>query len=263
MRRQYRQNRKRGSKKIAVIAFLVVFLLLIVFSGGVRSVVAKSVSFTFSPFAKTGQIISKRWHNFSGILKSKKRMNLEIDSLNEKIESLEVVAFSAKRLKNENDELKALFGRERERDVILASVIMRPPQSPYDMITVDAGEEHGVRLGMKVVAHGEILIGHVVEVSDRISKIRLLSFPKEEMSVMLEKAGLSVIAAGTGGGNIEIQIPADVEIAEGESIITAGVFPYIAGIAEKIEKDPNNPFQKIIFRLPINVNYLRDVILTE
>lgn len=263
MRKQYRQNKKRGFKKRTTLAVLLVFLLLVIFSGDAREIVAKSVSMVFYPFAKTEQIISKRWHNFAGILKSKKKMNLEIDRLAEENEALDVVALSANRLKEENIELKALFGREMEKNVVLASVIMRPPQSPYDMLVLDAGAKEGVRLGMKAVAHGEILIGYVAEVSEVSSKVKLLSFPEEEIGVILENAGISVIAVGTGGGNMEIQIPGQIEVAIGESIITTGIFPYTAGIAEKIEADTNNPFKKIIFRLPININYLRSVILTE
>ncbi|KKR76044.1 MAG: hypothetical protein UU20_C0035G0003 [Parcubacteria group bacterium GW2011_GWE2_40_8] len=263
MRKQYRQNKKRGFKKRTTLAVLLVFLLLVIFSGGAREIVAKSVSTVFYPFAKTGQIISKRWHNFAGILKNKKKMNLEIDRLAEENETLEVVALSADRLKEENIELKALFGREREKNVVLASVIMRPPQSPYDMLVLDAGAKEGVRLGMKAVAHGEILIGYVTEVSEVSSKVKLLSFPKEEIGVILENASISAIAVGTGGGNMELQIPGQIEVAIGQSIITTGIFPYTAGIAEKIEADTNNPFKKIIFRLPININYLRSVILTE
>src|SRR3989338_7758973 len=139
MRKQYRQNKKRGFKKRTTLAVLLVFLLLVIFSGGAREIVAKSVSTGFYPFAKTGQIISKRWHNFAGILKNKKKMNLEIDRLAKENETLEVVALSADRLKEENIEHKALFGREREKNVVLASVIMRPPQSPYDMLVLDAG----------------------------------------------------------------------------------------------------------------------------
>lgn len=118
---------------------------------------------------------------------------------------------------------------------------------------------------MMATAHANVLLGHVAEVFPTISKIKLISFSGEETNVMIESApaSISAIAVGRGGENLEIKLPSAIEIKSGDKIMTMGTFPLAVGVVEKVEIDLSDPFQKILFRLPINLQELKYVMIEK
>ena len=86
------------------------------------------------------------------------------------------------------------------------------------MVVIDAGSDNGAKQGMKAVAYGSILIGHIAEVFPGASKIKLVSYPGEETNLIIENAKISAIGLGLGGGNIEVKIPGSVKIISGDKI---------------------------------------------
>ena len=193
------------------------------------------------------------------LFRNKQSLEEELNYLKEKNIELENKAILLESVQKENEELKALLSRPDKKSYILGSIVSRPPQSPYDMIVIDAGSDNGVKQGMKAVAYGSILIGHVAEVFPGVSKIKLVSYPGEETNLIIENAKISAIGLGLGGGNIEVKIPSSVKINSGDKINTEGTFHYLLGTADKIEADALNPFQKIIFRMPVNLNELQKI----
>jgi cell shape-determining protein MreC len=147
------------------------------------------------------------------------------------------------------------------------SVISRPPQSPYDILIIDDGSDSGVRQGAKALFSTDVLLGYVSEVFGKTSKIKLVSFPGEETSVMIEPVSggtkISALAVGRGGGEMEIKIPSAIEIHSGDLIKTPGNYPLILGAVEKIETNLSDPFQLILFRLPINLQELDKIMIEK
>lgn len=149
------------------------------------------------------------------------------------------------------------------------SIISRPPQSPYDILIIDAGSDNGVRAGMPVTAYGNVLLGYVAEVFPTISKVKLISFSNEETSVLIESAGtgtstaVSAIAVGRGGENLEIKLPSSIAINSGDQVKTMGNLPFIVGTIEKVEISLSDPFQKLLFRLPVNIQELKYVMIEK
>ena len=186
-------------------------------------------------------------------------MDEELNYLRERNIELENEIILLESAKKENEELKILLSRPDKKSYILGSIVSRPPQSPHDMIVLDAGSDNGVKQGMRAIAYGSVLIGHVVEVFPYASKIKLVSYPGEETNLIMENAKISAIGLGLGGGNIEVKIPGSVKINSGDKIITEGAFHHLLGPADKIEADALNPFQKIIFRMPVNLNELQKI----
>ncbi len=148
-------------------------------------------------------------------------------------------------------------------------IISRPPQSPYDILIIDAGSDNEVKAGMLVTAYGNVLLGYVAEVFPTISKVKLISFSNEETNVLIESAGIgtstavSAIAIGRGGENLEIKLPSSIAINSGDQVKTMGAFPFIAGTIEKVEINLSDPFQKLLFRLPVNIQELKYVMIEK
>lgn len=227
---------------------LVLFLALAVFTDSFR----RPLVFVFSPFIKLGQSINN-WRQ-SDIQKENYGLKTEIEELKAKLLSYQA-------LQKEN----GAIGNNKQ--YIFASIVSRPPQAPYDILLIDAGAEHGIKTGMAVTAFGDILLGSVAEVFPKISKVKLISFPEEEINVLIEPTydvgGISAIAIGRGGENLEIKLPSSIEIKSGDQIMTMGTFPLSVGVVEKVEINLSDPFQKILFRLPLNLQYLKYVMLEK
>ena len=186
-------------------------------------------------------------------------MEEELNSLKEKNIELENKAVLLESAKKENEELKIILSRPDKKVIFLVQSSLVLLNRPYDMVVIDAGSDNGVKQGMKAVAYGGILIGHIAEVFPGASKIKLVSYPGEETNLIIENAKISAIGLGLGGGNIEVKIPSSVKVISGDKINTEGTLHYLLGTADKIEADTLNPFQKIIFRMPVNLNELQKI----
>jgi len=183
--------------------------------------------------------------------------------LKEKNLELETRMLSFDTLQKENEELKALFSLKKDGDYILGYVVSRPPQSPYDILIIDAGSNNGIKEGAEVTAYGSVLLGYVSEVFPKSAKIKLISFSGDEMNAIFPIANLPVTVIGRGGGNLETKLQGSIEIKSGDQITTMGAFPLELGVVERIERGLSDPFQKIIFRLPVNIQELKYVMVRK
>ena len=266
MTKTYPQNRSglaspasgRKERKTWLFIFAV-FALIGATNGEARSFAVKTIVGAASPVFKFSRFAAEKKDNIFFLFKNKQSLDEELNYLREKNIELENEIILLESAKKENEELKIMLSRPEKKSYILGSIISRPPQSPYDMIVVDTGSDNGVKQGMRVVAYGSVLIGHVAETFPGVSKIKLVSYPGEETNLIMENAKISAIGLGLGGGNIEVKIPSSVKINSGDKINTEGTSYYLLGTADKIEADALDPFQKIIFRMPVNLNELQKI----
>lgn len=257
----FRQNKNERTRKVLILSVLVALFLILLLSGSLNRIFSASVSAIGSPFLRAGNSTSDWFDKNFSFLKNKKTLEEENIFLREKVQELETNLLSCQALEEENKELKNALSRNKEQRYLIAFVLSRPPQSPYDVLIIDAGSNNGIENGMEVTAYGDILIGHVNEVFAKTSKVKLISFPQEETNAMMLDANVPVIAVGQGSGNFEINLPKAVEVKEGEKVVALGINPLLLGIVEKIKSNPSDPFQKILFRLPVNIQELNYVMI--
>lgn len=163
-------------------------------------------------------------------------------------------------LENENGTLKDMLGRkEIKQNTVLAVVLVKPPLTPYDMLTVDIGSADGVHVGDKVIANANIYIGEVSEVQAHTSKVILYSTPGRKLSVMLGNNSVSVEAVGAGAGNFNIYLPREVEVKEGDVIVVPAITANVFGIVEKVNFKDKDSFQTVLFKSPVNISELNFV----
>ncbi|TSD02498.1 MAG: rod shape-determining protein MreC [Parcubacteria group bacterium Athens0714_24] len=238
------QNKSRKGTIILIIIAVLVFAFFI-FNNSARQIVSR-------PFISLGK-------SLFNIRNSIGQNELE----NQNVE-LQAKILSLSPLEKENEDLKSLLSRiKNPASYILGSIISRPPQSPYDILIIDAGSEQGVKSGAKVTAYSEILLGYVAEVYPASSKVKLISFPGEQTNINILNAGISATATGRGGENLEIQIPDSLDANTGDFVLTQGTYPLSLGTIERIEVNTNEAFKKLFFRLPINLNELKYVVIEK
>lgn len=159
----------------------------------------------------------------------------------------------------ENTELKRLLGRGEEGSPrVLATVLARPPFSPYDTLVIDIGEAHGVSAGDVVFAGGANAIGTVREVSARSSRVILYSAPGEEHQVLL-RGTVPLPVAGQGGGSLIGELPTGSAVAPGDSVVFPDIAARFIATVVYVEESTGESFINVYLRLPVNPEELRFV----
>lgn len=195
---------------------------------------------------------------------SKKELNNLNGVLKEENLKLKTDTFKLEILEKQNKELLNILEKKTEKKFIFASVIFRPLFFNFDYFLIDAGKHDGVKKGMKIISYDNILIGEIYEVFEKESKVMLYSASENKIGVVLGNSELSTFAAGRGSENFEIILAKDVNITIGEKVLTQGIQTFVLGEVSKIVENGNEPFKKVYFRYPFNLNELKYVeILTE
>lgn len=158
----------------------------------------------------------------------------------------------------ENVELKARLGRDAGVNRILGAVIMRPPETPYDTLLIDAGFAEGVAIDDRVSAGGSAIIGTVTELYAHAARVTLFSAPGEKYDGLL-RGSVPLAVEGQGGGSLRAQVPSGTEVAAGESVSLPGIAGGIAAKVTKVEHGESESFTTIYLSLPANVWSLRFV----
>lgn len=245
---------KKGMKgKIISFVILLLFILLFFTSFG-----AKALKVLVTPFWK-GSISLQYFYNSNlELLRSKKSLIEEnqklIDSILLKDKDLKFLSV----LEEENNELKKIKGNAEILSVV-ASVISRPPKTPYDTLIIDSGSFSGIETGDLVIALGNVFVGEVFEVNSYMSKIKLYSSPGNKIDVLIGEEKIQKEAIGVGAGNFRTELPKEIEIKEGDIITVSSIVANIFGVVEKIEEKTTDSFKTVLFRSPINIQEIRFV----
>ena len=249
-------NKKKNRKFFPLIILAVILLAIILF--GFSGIFSSSTLFVASPIFSVRDSFNN-WYQFkSYVIKDKESLVNENLKLKERLIESEMKLITLGVLENENSELKSLLGiRTEERRGIVASVLLRPPQVPYDIIIIDIGEDDGVKEGMLVGVYGDILLGFVEEVFNDTSRVRLYSRSGEKVNVFINNTNIFTTAVGSGGGNFEITIPRVDEVEVGSLVTTLGTEAFVLGIVEFIKADMADAFQRVLFRIPVNIQELK------
>jgi cell shape-determining protein MreC len=140
---------------------------------------------------------------------------------------------------------------------VLAAVLTKPPQSMYDTLVLDAGENLGIVVGGQVTLSDAATLGVIDEVFGRTSRAKLFSSVDTETPAVIDRTDLSVTLIGRGAGNFEIRLPQEVDIMKGDVIRLPGMTPSVVATVVEVESNPTNSFKRVFCKMPINIAELR------
>ncbi len=260
-------NKKLNNNKKKITGGVIIALLLIMafFKENVGHVVSTPIMAASSYLLSSNEDVGNWFKRNAAYLEQKKSLEEENGRLKATLTELESRSLLCRSLEQENNQLReaASHVTNKNKKFITAAIVKRPPAIPYDTLILDAGSESGITTGMTVTIYGEALLGQIVEVFPGVSKVKLISFPANETSVILGNQNISASAVGRGGENLEIDLPKDIQTNIGDLITTPGLDGLVVGSVDKIETNDSSPFQKIIFRLPINIQQLGLVMIEK
>lgn len=170
------------------------------------------------------------------------RIKRENARLKAEVVRLRLREMEADRLETDNKRLRKLVDappRVTGRHVV-ARVIADPGGLYRRAFIVQVGRKQGVRRGLAVI-NEEGLIGRVIEVGDRASRILLLTDLNSRIPVMIEASGERAVLAGTNEEFAKLVfVRHRTEVKRGARIVTSGhggIFPPGLPIGDVVEID--------------------------
>lgn len=136
---------------------------------------------------------------------------------------------------------------------ILAGVIARPPESPYDTLVLAEGEKTGITLGMEAFGAGGVPLGVVSAVSADFSRVTLFSTPGMTVNGWVGRANLPLIIKGAGAGAMDASVPRSAGISAGDIVFAPGPGMLPIGIVARIDNDPSSPSAVLRIMLTLNL----------
>lgn len=246
------EDRKKSARKKALIIFTVLFFCLIIL------ITSPAKKILFSVARPLWQVENSVLNsNFFEYFKLKNSLIAEKTALEQKLFLAGNDMAMNQILQAENEKLKDLLGRQdTKQKSILGTILVKPPHLPYDTLLIDIGENHGVKVGNKVMANANVYIGEVSEVMPSSAKVTLYSTPGRQLSVVLGNSSITAEAVGIGGGNFNIKLPREIEVKEGDIIVIPSITANVFGIVEKVNFKETDSFQTVLFKSPVNISEL-------
>lgn len=184
------------------------------------------------------------------------RLRDEVASLSLQISSLNLSL-------SQEEAFKTLLGRLRKEHEIVATVLTHPPQSPYDLFIIDAGQKDGLKIGSLVKLPEGPILGEVVDLFSDTAKVKLFSTAGEKHEAVLERANVPVVLEGRGGGSFRIIVPRETWVEIGDRVVSADSSYSLLGVVEDIEVAPTDAFKNVLVRGPANIFSVRLVSILQ
>ena len=256
----YRQDNEQQKKRIRIFLSVIVIALVFFYQHKIFPGLFGGFSQVAVPVLSAGESLKENTGNgLDALFLFKSALLRENKNLKEKLAGAEIASLERDRLIAENLELRMILGRAGEEKILLANILARPNQSPYDILILDVGKNNGVSEGAPVLAYGNMVIGRVADVSDKSSRAVLFSSPKEENDGIIIGKNIPLKLTGTGGGNFTTKVPRGILVEKGDQVISIGLPSHILGVVEDVSVDPRDPYQSILLRSPVNIYELRFV----
>ena len=171
----------------------------------------------------------------------------QLETLRRENEQLRAQASQAAATARENDQLRALFGWQRQTPwkLKLANVVMRDPANWWHTVQIDLGSRDGVRENLPVLT-ADGLVGRVSSVSYTHAQVVLIGDPNCKVSAIVENPArdMGVISPGGPLDNSFVELTylsGNANLQSGQNVITSGlggVFPKGIPIGQIVDARP-------------------------
>lgn len=258
MKTNYRpRNSAHGeSRKRAGITIGLIVVVVIVFS-----FLRNPLTSLVAPLWRTSNIFSRTFTSIAALVHSKESLELENQSLKAELDSYSALAIDSRAAEDSRDEILAEFNRASTTPGIASAVLVHPPETPYDILIIDAGTADGVSVGDGVSTPEGVSIGAVAEVSTHAARVELYSSSADKTDAVLERNSLPVTLIGQGGGNFEFDLPKGVSVVVGDKILSPNIRAEMIAVVGDVLSDPTDSLEHVYAKSVINVSTIRFVLV--
>jgi rod shape-determining protein MreC len=158
----------------------------------------------------------------------------QLESLHRENQQLKVQALQAAATTRENDQLRELFGWQKQTPwkLKLANVVMRDPANWWRTVEIDLGSRDGISTNLPVLT-ADGLVGRISSVGLTRSQVVLIGDPNCKASALVENPAHDMGVITTSGpldnSLVELTyLAGNADLKPGENVITSGlggIFP--------------------------------------
>jgi len=249
------KNRKTYPNFLKIIFIALLFILLFGLSAIFPKAMRGFFTTTAVPVWKVSEVVGNGFQNVTGFFAFKSSLSAQVASLQNQVASLELKQVDYDAVTKENQDLKILFGQNptNPNSRVLAGVISKPPQSPYDTFVLDAGSENGIVVGDKVYISDTVLVGEIASVTGKNSIVNLFSKSGMTNALSDERTGATYQISGDGGANMSVEAPKDADILWGDTFSYPSLATSVVGSVFYIDQSAQASFKTVFLRVPGNV----------
>ena len=213
------------------------------------------------------ELVQASMANFASkknVLKVNEQLRTKLLLLNTELQRLSF-------LEHENSELRALLDLTRQTTgkVLSAEIVTLATDKFVHHVTINRGEQHGVKVGQPVLdAYG--LLGQVVVVKPNMSMVMLVTNSKSAVPVTIVRSNLQAVAVGADSGDyLELaNISETIDVKVGDILVTSGlgrIFPagYQVGVVKEIRKIWGERFMRVFVAPKAHINRSLHVFLVS
>ncbi len=216
--------------------------------------------------------------NFFGNLADVKNTYHENQVLKEKVAEYKTLLYDVQALEEDNEELKKILDKTdslHEYHAIHANVVARSPERWLHQITINKGDNAGVKPNMAVIT-ADGMLGKVLSVSQSSSTVQLLTGFDEfnRISAMVQRDGKDVVGVIEQYDEeneallFKIIEESDSDLEKGDVVLSSGmggVFPsrLLIGTVEEVIPDQYGLTQTALIKPAADMHSINNVIVVD
>lgn len=243
---------------VVYVVLLAVSMLILAFSSSAPvTQLRRGVGYAMAPIQEVlrgaGQTVGSVFSAFGEI----ERLRQQNEELARRLNEVEAENQGLASLREQNELLTELLDvrSSLEYETVAAEVISKRITDQERAISLDRGSDVGIEVDDAVIGPGGALIGQVVEVGSNFSRVLLISDTRINVAGLIESSRAVGLLSGQLGQPLEmVNIPAEVTVTVGESVVTAGIelaegirSPYpkglLIGVVRDVSRSPDQLFQ--------------------
>ncbi len=191
-------------------------------------------------------------------LRERHALVTELDNLKQSVATMEGNEHTIAKLQAENEEFRRMLGAVPD-ERILARVVGRPADLPYDVLMLDRGQVDGVVEGAPVFVGSDQVIGYVARVYEHTTLVTLVTTAGFESIAYIIGPNIYTYAEGIGGGMMRVRVPQGIPLRSGDTVILPAIDSGVYGAISEVVSSPTEPEQSGYVPLPVSLQSMQYV----
>ncbi|MFN3187922.1 MAG: rod shape-determining protein MreC [Candidatus Paceibacteria bacterium] len=225
-------------RKITTTVFIVALGVLLLYA--VPQLVRFTSALFWMPYDSVRVWILESQSAIPVYLRDRQALNEELRELQSELSLLRTQDETFLKLEQENDELRELLGAVPESRVV-ARVLARPNQLPYDVLMIDRGANDGIFLHAPVFTGRDQVIGLVTRVLDKSAHVTLVTTPGFLATAYVYGPNIYTTTEGMGSGVLRVRVPQGIALNEEDIVVLPAIDSGVFGLITRVETSPTKP----------------------